>query len=128
MLLLEAEDEMKSKRISEIQNFLAEKMQELSWKLFYFFGARFKAEGKFWKKRPMVKSLSGSRLPALCLSYCKFLCLHHASFIYLFIYIHTYDAYVYIYVWVLHVPFPEGNVGHHVVQLILVPSKFGSSH
>ena len=34
MLLLEAEDEMKSKRISEIQNFLAEKMQEAEGKCF----------------------------------------------------------------------------------------------
>ena len=34
MLLLEAEDEMKSKRISEIQNFLAEKMQEAVWDFF----------------------------------------------------------------------------------------------
>lgn len=54
MLLLEAEDEMKSKRISEIQNFLAEKMQE--------------AEGKCFESQTgecffFLQSVSGRRLP-----------------------------------------------------------------
>ena len=55
MLLLEAEDEMKSKRISEIQNFLAEKMEEAVWDFF-----RIQTTQCFF-----LLSVSGRRLPAL---------------------------------------------------------------
>ncbi len=94
---------------------------------FIFLGQDLKLKGNFGR--------NGQWLRVSVVVDCQHFAYHIANFFvyimhHLFIYLYTYIwcICIYIYVWVLHVPFPEGNVGHHVVQLILVPSKFGSSH